>query len=207
MNARATAVSKEREVREIALISTSVLMRSTLMVAMPTRSAPTRQGPTCACARLGSKVMVMRVLVSLVAPISTSVRRKQATAAPILTATTPKVLTLALAMKDTAALATSENAPTSTKAWTRPTPTDATRSPLATTPSAETPACVPTVSPATATLTAPAALTSTNAQTLKRILARGTRNVQTPTDLTPAPVRQNTKETEPFASSHFPVAT
>jgi len=122
-------------------------------------------------------------------------------------AQTTKDHTLAPAMQDTAAPDSTENAPTSTSVWTMPTPTDATRSLPVTTPLVATPACALTGSQGTDTLTAPDALTSTNAQTLRRHLARGTRNVPTTTVLTPVSARQGMKEMELFASSHFLAAT
>jgi len=120
---------------------------------------------------------------------------------------TTKDHTLAHAMQDTAVPDSTEIALTSTSVWTMPTPTVATRLPRATTPLVATPACVLTDSPGMDTLTVPDALTSTNAQTLKRHHARGTRNVPTTTDLTPAPAHQDTKEMELFALSHFLAAT
>jgi len=50
LSALATAVSMEQELTEIVLISTSVLTTHILTVAMPTPTASTRRGPTCASA-------------------------------------------------------------------------------------------------------------------------------------------------------------
>jgi len=74
LSARVTAVSMEQDFLEIVLNQFfSVLTMRILTVAMPTPIASTRQGPTCASAWLVSKVMVTRVPISLVAPISTNV--------------------------------------------------------------------------------------------------------------------------------------
>merc|ERR1719317_1548 len=70
LSVRVTAVSMEQELTEIVLTSTSVLTTRTLTVAMPTPTASTRRGPTCASARQVSKVMVTKVLISLAAPTS-----------------------------------------------------------------------------------------------------------------------------------------
>jgi len=120
---------------------------------------------------------------------------------------TTKARTPAPATQDTAVLDSTETAPTSTNVWTTLTPTDATRSPRATTPLVATHACALTVSQGTDMLTVPDALTSTSVQTLKLHLALGTLNVPTITVLTPVPARQDTKEMELFALSHFLAAT